>query len=213
MSYFHYIACSRRLETDHCSSQFLTVYPSYEAYMRSENYNLRRYRAFDEPLKAAGSVHFYSEMQDAEGFSLYPFTPPSLRDEEDDFVAGILTQPYIYSLGADGCDPDYLLKHLKPGDQLEYLCVFLGHDETPQKPVTGVFDMQYYLEHRDAITPFDFWQMICTPPDNRLTRIIPACNSANLPCTEDSSDCICTIFRDKPCEWWDTEKLRRQGLF
>lgn len=212
MSYFNYIACSRRLELDHCSKCFLTVYSSYAEYMRSENYCRCKYRAFDSPTKARGSIHFYSQMCEAESFPLYPYTPSMLGPEENDFITHHLTQPYIYHFWHGS--PDYLLKHLHSEDHLEFLSVFIGHGEALRIPVENTIDLQDYLAHRDTIWDIDFFRMVRTPPENNLTHIIPVRNPQNCsyPCAADNTDCICTIFKDSPSEWWDMKKLQDQRL-
>lgn len=210
MSYFCFMACSRRLELDHCNKRFLTVYPSYAEYMRSENYRFRKYRAFNEPLNAKGPVYFYSKMCEAPEPPMFPFPPLSSCNEEYRSVAVLFSQPYLYRLY--DCDPEYLCRHLLPGDKLEYLSIFLGHDEPMRQPVVGTIDLQDYLEFRQSDK--DISQKICTPPENNLTHFIPARYPGDYPYPYPSgdSDAVCVIFGDTASEWWDTEKLRSQSL-
>lgn len=222
MSYFYYMACSQALETGLYAHPPTRIYPSYSTFMESLDYRLfeQKQASFkhlkpnpdkpENPRKADGQVHVFEHFRDNYCLEIYPFAPTSERDSELEFVAAQFTLPHLYQI--DYFDPNFFCKYLYPDDRLVFLCVFLGHGDPLQPPVTGTFDLQDYVDGKLCME--DIYEIISTPPDNTLTHVLPP----RTPQTHlkivpaDFSDVICTVCLDNADEAWNRRKLRGQGL-
>lgn len=216
MSYFGFMACSRELECGDYIRPPKAIYPSYVDYMNSEDYQInlclpdRRYCAPTDPTKAIGSVHVYEKHYREIFTRLRPFPNPNEWTEEiRSFIADQFTLPYLYS---DAFGSKEVCQFLQPGDQVEILDIFLGHDEPLVKPVSCTIDLQPFAEGKMTLN--EVYAPIAKPPANNLIRYIPP----RTPCGEqryiihDISDRICTVFCDLHEEHWNPRMLRDQHL-
>ena len=223
MSYSYFMASSRELQTGSYALSPAAVYPSFAAFMESEDYRLNeRVRRAVELLrpdsgkpcdlrKAVGQVQVFQRLRDSRCVDIYPFPDGSERTPEEESIAAWFTLPYLYQ--TDEFAADLLCKYLRPDDRLEFLSVFLGHDEPLRQPVAGVIDLQDFAVGKLSL--WDATNIVSTPPDNNLTRVLPP----RAPQTHfeirftDFSKIICTVFLDSAEVYWNRKQLRLQGLF
>ena len=222
MSYYYYVACSRELNTGDYFMPPKSVYPSYAAYMDSEDFQIfeskrtgiGQYKANHElsfdPRIVHGTVHVFESLRDSRCVSIYPFPSPSKRSEEENFIAGQFTLPYLYEISE--FPEDLLCKYLQADDQLEFLCIFLSHDNPPDAPVINTLNLQDYVDGK-----LDFCnirEVISTPPANNLTRILPPSQPQTQFRIEpvDFLKVICTIYLSNADVFWNQKELRKQGL-
>ena len=222
MSYFYYLACSRELTAGTYALPPKTIYPSYAAFMDSEDYRLHEQAFRSSELlnkdagklcdlrRAVGKVHVFQRLRDSRCVEIYPFPAACQRTQEEESIAAWFSLPYLYQV--DEFAPDLLCKYLRPDDRVEFLSVFLGHEEPIRKPVVGTTDLQDYADGR--LDRWEMFKMISTPPDNNLTCILP-------PSTQqtkfdirftDFSEVFCTVFLDSAEVYWNWESLRLQGF-
>lgn len=226
MSYYHFMACSRELRCGDYIRPPKAIYPSYVDYMRSEDYHInlrlpdsamrlsgRRMGGLHfptDPSKAVGSVYVYEKSTNERPAFLRPFpNPDEWTQEVRSFIAAQFTLPYMYT---DAFGPKEVCQFLQPGDQVEVLSIFLGHDAPLEKPVPCTIDLQPFVDGTMSLR--DLCDPIAPPPANNLIRYIPP----RTPCKQkwyiihDTSDCICRVYGDVRDEMWEFHKLRDQNL-
>ena len=225
MSHYSFIACSRELRCGEYRTPPKSIYSSYTDYKNSEDYRIHSsldpaeyplsvigMRPF-APENAFGSVYVYAPYQAEKCLSIDPFPGEAERLGAADFISSLFSLPHLYEVSAYNLSfLDFICTALSREDRLEQLTLFLGHGETPVKPIKHTVDLQAYAEGRQ--TEHEIIQSCRTPPGSRFVEYIPPRTPPADPdfAYYDPSERICTIHGSMRGEDWDTKKLRRQKI-
>jgi len=223
MSYFDFFATSHEIPCGEFLTPPARIYPSYAAYMKSEDYRIHQSltgsdvkpcfmeKGPDTPEKAVGSVHVYTGHK--QYMCIKSLDNTSLKPEEEEFIRAQFTQPYQYACtGYYSNIFSHVSQFLNPRDKLEVLTIFLGHGSPLTKPKKFTIDLQDYADGH--ITLKELYKSVYVRPKNRIVDYIMP--RTPLPASElsttDTSNLICTIFPYVRGEAWDFVKLKAQGL-
>lgn len=221
MSYFHYLACSHPLPCGLFGAAPKAIYDSYAQYCNSGDYfpptdpfgpiPLSRIEARQNRYRQLkGKVLVYEKAAHMRHTAIRSFPDNHTEDETFLRITSHFSLPNVYT--CFNLSLDYLLSHLRPGDQAEYMIIWNDEEASPRHLPDIYVDLQDYIDGR--YSEDDLFSSIRRNPGNSFVHFIPPRTSGKLPVFPELHlpSHICTICLETGLEGFDLQKVHEQGL-